>query len=628
MRGLTLRVTNVSSSVQAIPDLPEEPVIAPKETRELLYTDDVQTSLEYGSLNALRISNLVTFEFVSGTDLSQSPIGRMFTGATPTKVGVRGLVPTTKTTERTYYLRGDGTWSPVTPLSIGAVPEDKYVQQGDMLVRGVTTTERLPLGPIGTTLRASVAMPEWQDLSLAGTLANRPAPAAYYKNVLYWTTDTNVLYLCHYTGSGYVWAIVGSGSGTGGGWDTFPTGGVPTFFNDITHPGRAAVGVPASSAIDTGIQFQVEGSAKVTQAFITETPVEPDQPGSTQLRADSTDHGLYVKPDGYSERRADLPGLTRKEIPNPENIIIPNGSQYMSYESFTLDGSATINLQGDADLVVLGNAAVTQGLTRKFIPAPETVTVPNGSQYICYESLTIALGASLVLVGDADLVVLFDEDVPGLTRKFIPAPEVVTVPNGSQYICYESLTIDLGAALVLLGDADLVVLFDEDVPGLTRKYIPGPETVTVPNGSQYICYESFTLGLGASLVLLGDADLVVLQETPVPWTGVTPIGTIQTTNATPATILTLGTVANKGHALDLLVSATKTDRSDQVVWKVLGAVTRDGGGVVTVRSFLATPSGPTTWAVTVTSAGTNILVNVTGALATNIDWIASGSLLV
>ena len=576
MRGLTLRVTNISSSGQVIPDLPEEPVIPPKQTRELLYTDDVQNSLEFGSLNALRIANLVTFEFVSGTDLSQWPIGRMFTGATPTTAGVRGLVPTTKVQERTYYLRGDGSWSPVTPASIGAVPEAKLTQQGDMLVRGVTTSERLPMGPLGTTLRAGVAMPEWQDLSLAGIFANRPPAGPYYKNVLYWSTDTNTLYLCHYTGSGYVWAIVGSGSGTGGGWDTFPTGGVPTFLNDITHPGRAAVGVPASASIDTGIQFQVEGSAKVTQAYITETPVEPDQPGSTQLRAESTDHGLYVKPDGYTERRVDLPGLTRKEIPNPEDIIIPGGSQYMSYGSFTLDGSASISLVGDADLVVLGG----------------------------------------------------NDAVPGLTRKYIPGPETVTVPNGGQYICYESLTLGLGASLVLIGDADLVVLLDDDVPGLTRKYIPGPETVTVPNGSQYICYESLTLGLGASIVLVGDADLVVLLDPPVPWTGVVPPTSVQTTNAAITTILTLGTVPNKGHGLDLFISATKTDRSDQVVWKVIAAVTRDGGGVVTVRGAVATPSGPTPWNVSVTTSGTNIQVNVQGAPATNIDWIASGSLLV
>lgn len=543
MRGLTLRVTNVSSSVQAIPDLPQEPVLAPKETREILYTDDVQTSLEYGSLNALLISSKITVEFISGTDLSKSPIGRMFTGATPTQVGVRGLVPTTKVTERTYYLRGDGSWSPVTAFTVGAVPEDKFTQQGDMLIRGVTTTERLPMGPLGTTLRAGVVQPEWEDLSLAGVLASRPPPSAYYANVLYWATDTSTLYVCNDTGSGYAWTIIGGG-------------------------------------------------------------------GSSVI-----------------------PGLTRKFIPGPETVTVPNGYQYICYESLTFGLGASIVLEGDADLVILEEPPNTWGFTRKFIPGPEIVTVPNGAQYLVYESITLGLGATLVLQGDADLVVLLSGSTstatPGLTRKYIPAGETVTVPNGYQYIVWESLTLGPGAVMDLQGDADLVILLEEpNTWGFTRKYIPGPEVVTVPNGAQYLVYETFTLGPGATLVLQGDADLVVLDDTELPWTDTISKVGVQTTNAAITPILTLGTLPSKGHTLDLLVSATKTDFSNQVAWKVLSTITRDGGGTVTVRSILVMASQPSPWLVDVTTAGLNVVVTVQGALATTIDWVAAGSLLV
>lgn len=205
MRGLTLRVTNISTAPQPIPDLPRQSAWAPGEVRELYYTDDVQISLESGSINALLIGGKLAARFVSGTNLSQAPIGRMFTGATPTLEGVRGLVPTTSPTERTFFLRGDGTWAGITPFSIGAVPESLLTQQGDLLVRGVTTGERLPSGNLGEALRVGLIGPQWQDTSLADVLANRPAPSAYYAGVFYWATDTLDLYVCYDTGSGYAW---------------------------------------------------------------------------------------------------------------------------------------------------------------------------------------------------------------------------------------------------------------------------------------------------------------------------------------------------------------------------------------------------------------------------------------
>jgi hypothetical protein len=88
------------------------------------------------------------------------------------------------------------------------------------------------------------------------------------------------------------------------------------------------------------------------------------------------------------------------------------------------------------------------------------------------------------------------------------------------------------------------------------------------------------------------------------------------------------TTPNKGHTLDALVSATLADRSNQVAWRVLATVTRDGGGIVTVRSLLVTPSTATPWVVNVIPVGTNIVITVQGAAATVIDWVVAGSLLV
>jgi hypothetical protein len=223
MRGLTLRVTNLTSAPLTITDVTGLATFGPREIRDILYTDEVMASLEYGRLGVLLVAGSMTAQFISGTYLSQAPIGRTFTGATPTVAGERGLVPTAPVANRGAYLKGDGTWSDVVPTGIGAVPESKLTTQGDLLVRGLTTSERLPLGTIGQILRAGVVQPNWLDGALSGILIDRPSPGPIYAGVLYWATDQPVgsqLSVCYSTGTGYGWFTFGSGGG-GGNTNTF-----------------------------------------------------------------------------------------------------------------------------------------------------------------------------------------------------------------------------------------------------------------------------------------------------------------------------------------------------------------------------------------------------------------------
>ena len=319
MRGLTLRLTNVSASVVAVPDLPSLAPLAPGESRDLLYVNDVQNSLEYGSLNSLLIAGRVTTQFVSGTNLNQAPVGRTFTGASPTESGERGLVPTTPVASRGNFLKGDGTWSPVTPSVIGAIPQSLLTTQGDTLFRGVTTSERLPLGTLGQSLRAGVVNPEWGSTTLSGTLASRPAAGPYYQGVFYWATDTSALTVCYYNGTAWGWSPLGSGG---------------------------------------------------------------------------------------------VLGITRKVIPSPEVVTVPDGCQYLVYDSITFLGTASMVLLGNADLVILDDPNIIPGYTRKEIPANEQVTIPNGGQYLVEGSLTLFGTATLTLQGNADLVILGDPPVP------------------------------------------------------------------------------------------------------------------------------------------------------------------------------------------------------------------------
>jgi hypothetical protein len=214
MRGLTLRVTNNTSAPLTVTDVTGLATFAVGETRDILYSDDVQASLEYGRLNALIIAGSVSVLFVSGTNLNQAPIGRTFTGATPVVAGDRGLVPTATVAQRGSFLRGDALWISITPAYIGAIPATLLTTQGDLIVRGATTAEKLPLGSLGYVLRSGPITTQWVGMAASGLLAARPSATAFYAGSYYWATDTSTLYACYYDGA-WVWGAVNvMGGGT------------------------------------------------------------------------------------------------------------------------------------------------------------------------------------------------------------------------------------------------------------------------------------------------------------------------------------------------------------------------------------------------------------------------------
>jgi len=125
------------------------------------------------------------------------------------------------------------------------------------------------------------------------------------------------------------------------------------------------------------------------------------------------------------------------------------------------------------------------------------------------------------------------------------------------------------------------------------------------------------------------AQLAATDVTGLPWTAPLAPDDGQTTDATTTTIATIATTTDKGHALDLVVSATQSDRSAQVAFKILASVT-NVAGTCTVRNQLITADdgGASGWAAVLDVSGTNIRVRVTGALATTIDWLVAGTMLV
>jgi hypothetical protein len=150
------------------------------------------------------------------------------------------------------------------------------------------------------------------------------------------------------------------GTITDASWEAFiPPGGPPTPSGDVTHSGRAAVGIAPTSPVnfESVAQFQVNGNVVQDGALFIKQIASAlaDLADRTQVFRKTSDGGLYSKPVGRTERRIDAPGLTRKTLDAGEFVVVPNGFQYIAYN--TLDLSAgpggNIVLEGDADLVIL-----------------------------------------------------------------------------------------------------------------------------------------------------------------------------------------------------------------------------------------------------------------------------------
>lgn len=117
--------------------------------------------------------------------------------------------------------------------------------------------------------------------------------------------------------------------------------------------------------------------------------------------------------------------------------------------------------------------------------------------------------------------------------------------------------------------------------------------------------------------------------TGAPWSAVVAPTTAQTTDASATTLATIATTTNKGHLLDLRVSATQSDRSAQVGWSILATVT-NAAGACTVRDAYIVPSdgGASGLTAIVDVSGTDIRVRIQGLLAATFDWCVAGTMLV
>ena len=149
---------------------------------------------------------------------------------------------------------------------------------------------------------------------------------------------------------------LGGGASYEPGWRALTTGN-PTLAGDITHTGGAAVGVAPGPAetLPTGTVFRVDGGTAMNGPVFFQQLASAiaDLADRTQVFRKTSDGGLYSKPDGYTERRIDAPGLTRKALDAGETVTVPNGFQYIAYNTLALNAGVNVLLEGDGELVIL-----------------------------------------------------------------------------------------------------------------------------------------------------------------------------------------------------------------------------------------------------------------------------------
>jgi hypothetical protein len=125
----------------------------------------------------------------------------------------------------------------------------------------------------------------------------------------------------------------------------------------VTHSGRAAVGIAPGfpGTFESVAQFQVNGNVVNDGAMFLKqiAGALADLADRTQVFRKTSDGGLYAKPDGFSERRIDAPGLTRKALDAGETVTVPNGFQYIAYNTLALNAGVNVLLEGDGELVIL-----------------------------------------------------------------------------------------------------------------------------------------------------------------------------------------------------------------------------------------------------------------------------------
>ena len=153
MRGLVLKLTNTSAQSFYLHDLVSSPsdgpngskagpfYIHPSQVVRLSNTSDVTRSIETGVIGGFIAKGWLTAVYENGDVMDVSAVGRVYSGATPSAAGLKGIVPAPTAGQDELFLRGDGTWADsLFNPSIGDTPIKWYSYYGTPTGHGATLT--------------------------------------------------------------------------------------------------------------------------------------------------------------------------------------------------------------------------------------------------------------------------------------------------------------------------------------------------------------------------------------------------------------------------------------------------------------------------------------------------------
>jgi len=104
--------------------------------------------------------------------------------------------------------------------------------------------------------------------------------------------------------------------------------------------------------------------------------------------------------------------------------------------------------------------------------------------------------------------------------------------------------------------------------------------------------------------------------------------TVTTSDATLTTIATIPLTDNTVYFINVDIVARRTDAPDRAVYKRYRAFYREGGGGATALGAMRnrfTEESDTSWTVQMNVSGNNVLIQVQGAAAKNVNWAANYS---
>ena len=217
----------------------------------------------------------------------------------------------------------------------------------------------------------------------------------------------------------------------------------------------------------------------------------------------------------------------------------------------------------------------------------------------CYCADTNGYATPVYLAGASGIVnTVFNKQTSYLTSDLIPAYGL----NRASYFETISATTITGST-VTGSNAKFTTISGSTVSGSSAR---------------------FTSLTGSTLIVAATSSTSAAANSPIfniknyEWVGT---GTVNTTSATTTTVATIATNSSVGYYIEADIIGRQTNGTNQTnAYKVAYRAKNNAGTITGAVNQLMVNEETSTWDATISSSGTNILIQVIGAASTNITW--------